>query len=263
MSMAGTLYVNGDSVSVGFGLDLKQIDTDRLSDVGIEAKARRYSYLISQSLGLVEWNNSLRGGSAASVVRRTVNDLSTIGTSWSGIAVIGMTNCVRSELRYDRRYVRMYFGKEDPEAYDYCNSFMFSNDVSTNSFRVTEYLQLCRMLSKHSYDMDFLAERWLQEVILLQSFFVSSGIPYLFLPILTPGLSRVALRHHKNLIAKINPKCFYRFDDALSGWSFVGECEALGFPMYEHHPLIEGHKYIAEKVLSYVDAQGIVPSLRQ
>lgn len=261
--MPRLLYVNGDSVSFGFGLDLKQIDTDRISDLGPEAKLRRYSYLVSRSLGLAEWNNSLRGSSGGSIVRRTVNDLSAVDAPWPGIAIIGLTNCTRSELRYDGRYARMFFGKGDAEGYDFCNKFMFNNDVSTNSFRVTEYLQLCRLLSKHGYDPSFLAERWLQQVILLQSFFVSSGVPYLFLPILAPGLSRSALRRHKSLIERIDPKYFYRLDDALRGWSFVGECEALGFPMYEHHPLIEGHQYIAENVLSYADIQGITPALQK
>jgi hypothetical protein len=251
--MVEEIYVNGESVSFGYGLDPSLWKAFNESSRIIEGD--RFGAIISRHFGVKESNDARRASSNDSIVRRTVNYLASPSIGVKRLAVIGLSSPFRSEIRYDGNYIRMFFGRDSQEGFDYCNRFFFETDLSDNHYRAKEYLRLCNLLTIHSYDDDYLAERFLQQVILLQSFFKSVPISYLLIPILDLGLSRSALYAHSELIDAIDTMHYLRLNDALNGWSLVGECERRGYKMHEHHPMQDGHSYIAEEIIRAIEDQ--------
>jgi hypothetical protein len=248
-------YVNGDSVSVGYGLDpAMREDIGRVSTI---IEYDRYGAIVSRHFRLKENNDAKLASSNDSIVRRTTNSLASSPISLRRFAIIGLTSPFRSELRYDGKYIRMFFGRDSEEGFNNINKFFFGRDVSDNEFRIRDYLGLCNLLSMHSYDDEFLAERLLQQIILLQSFFKALSISFLFMPVYGVGVPSSAFRSHKRLIDAVDSRHFLRLDDALNGWSLVGECKRRGYKMYEDHPLQDGHTYIAEQVIHMIENCGL------
>lgn len=250
------LYVNGDSVSVGYGLD-PALWKD-ISGVSAIIERDRYSAIVGRHFSLKENNDAKRASSNDSIVRRTINSLTSLSDSSKLFVVIGWSGPFRSEIRYDEKYIRMFFGRDSKDGYDYCNQFFFGMDLSDNEFRIKDYLRLCNLLSVHCYDDEFLAERLLQQIILLQDFLKSRFIPYLFIPIIDIGLLHSAFRSHRRLINAIDSNHYLRLEDALDGWSFIGECERRGYLMCDHHPMQDGHAYIAEEIIHTIEDKGLI-----
>jgi hypothetical protein len=249
-------YVNGDSTSVGYGLD-PAIWAD-IKQVSAVIEHDRYGAIVSRHFKLRENNDAKQASSNDSIVRRTINSLASSPISLRRFAIIGWTSPFRSELRYDGKYIRMFFGRDSEEGFNNVNKFFFGKDVSNNEFRIRDYLGLCNLLSMHSYDDEFLAERLLQQIILLQSFFKALSIPFLFIPVYGVGVPRSAFRSHKRLIDVIDLRHFLRLDDTLNGWSLVGECERRGYKMHKNHPMQDGHAYIAEEVIHMIEGHNLI-----
>jgi primosomal protein N'' len=252
------LYVNGCSVSYGYGLDpalTEQIDQ-------VESKTivhNRYGALVADRVGLQEMNRSRRAGSNDRIVRTTVRDLSA-HQSEIAFCLIGITSPFRSEIRFNERYVRMFFdqgafGTGLTEGFEFCNRFFFEVDASRNEFLARDYLSHCNSVIRYGYDEAFLAERLLTQVLLLQGLFRSLRVGWLFVPVLEMRFSRKTLKQFEDLIAAVEKTRFLRLSEALEeGWSLVAECEAQGLELFKGHPLQDGHELIAGKIVAAIES---------
>jgi len=251
------LYTNGCSVTYGYGLDPASRDDPQ--DAGAqETICLRFGALVAAKVGLTEKNHAKPGGSNDRIVRTTVRDVCAHQGTF-GFGLIGITSPLRSEIRFNERYVRMFFGQASsrdrrPEDLEGFNRFFFEQDTTRNEFFARDYLSYCGAIVRHSYDEMYLAEKLLTQILLLQQFFRGHGVPALLVPILDISIASVIRLQLKSLIDAVDASRFLHFREAIEdGWCAVGECQARGVEMYKGHPLRAGHALIAERILAAID----------
>jgi len=237
------LYVNGCSMSDGSCLipysdeRIKRLGLNQTNwDIGFD---ERWSKLLSDKLGLEEINEARHGGSNDRIVRITIewcnNNQDKINDT---LFVIGWTHYNRFEFwdNYLDRYVQVSNGEPT------------HNDRDDKRLRkiVEEYWK-----ERHNFIQQ--KNKYIRDIILLQSFFKSNNLFYLFLDAI--GNQMDIIKNHK-YNSFIDEKNWWNYNESINSFAnLAGYLNSFGID-YEDgsgHPGIEAHKELSEQLYEILD----------
>lgn len=206
------LLTVGDSFTYG----------DELKD-----KYQAWPYKLAESLGYEVHNMGLSGCSNDSILRRTLEELA---INHYDLVVVGWTNPGRIEWKDGVGIpYNVWPGIVTPEHYEPWRH------------KLIEYI------SEH-HSPEYLYQRYLMKVILLQSYCKVNGIKLLMMDVVYNNYYRaVGHEQHDKLEHQIDKTQFI-------GWGEFGMFELTnGLPRGPgRHPLEKGHKKIADEVSKYI-----------
>ena len=232
------LYVNGCSMSDGSCLipysdeRIKRLGLNQTNwDIGFD---ERWSKLLSDKLGLEEVNEARHGNSNDKIIRKTIewclkhqSDLS------ETLFVIGWTNHDRFEFwdNYLDRYVQVSNGEPT------------HNDRDDKRLRkvVEEYW-------KERHNIIQTKNKYVRNIILLQSFFKSNNIPYIFFDSI--GRQVEVLKENKYSLF-IDKQHWWNYNELVNSFDKLAEdLDSFGidFDNGSGHPGIEAHKELSNQL---------------
>jgi len=206
------LYAVGDSFTYGQELD--------------NPEQSCWARLVANSIGYDLINDGRPGVSNEYMVKKTMQAVSEIKPD---LVIVSWTSAGRTEFA------------DEWGAYDIwpgCSSRVFDDPVLDYRKQLIKYITLYNN-EEHEY------RRWLRQVILLQSFLKSNNVDYRFVSAFdNQRRNKRYQMHNLGYIDMIDL-------DKFIGWPHQGLVEwAYGTPQGPGgHPLEEGHKRIAEKII--------------
>jgi len=238
------LYVNGCSMSDGSCLipysdeRIEKFDfiNDTNWDIGF---SERWSKLLSDKLGLEEINEARHGGSNDRIVRITIewcnNNQDKINDT---LFVIGWTAFNRFEFwdNFLNRFVQVSNG--EPAHND-------RDDKRLQEY-VTQYW-------KERHNDSETKDEFLRKIILLQSFFKSNNLSYLFLDAIGSQLDIIRKHKYNTFIDK---KYWWNYSKEINSFpDLASTLNSYGIDSEDGvgHPGIEAHKELSEQLYETLD----------
>lgn len=231
------LYVNGDSFS--FGQELGGPLEDRANFYTFTEHMRRFSYtgIIRDNFGIQGYtNNSSPGGSNDRIFRTTVFDvLQLLETCQPSeiFVILSVTHSSRREFRESEAAANTYFP--------------YMNSVPEHNSKIRK-----RMWDIYTTYFDGVHEnvdRFLLQIISLQSFFKTHGIPYLITNSMchSTDFMEILNEQPRHVLQTIDRR---RYPDIAFGpWAWDNK-HPFGS---NHHPLEEGHLAWANFLINYIE----------
>jgi hypothetical protein len=214
---------------------LKLKDTEW--DIGFD---ERWSKLLSDKLGLEEINEARHGGSNDRIIRMTIewcnNNQDKINDT---LFIIGWTSFNRFEFwdNFLNRFVQVSNGepthndRDDKRLQEYVNQYWKErhNDLETK-------------------------DNFLRGIILLQSFFKSNNLSYLFLDAIGSQLDIIRKHKYNTFIDK---KYWWNYSKEINSFPHLASTlnsYGIDYEDGSGHPGIEAHKELSEQLYEILDA---------